>query len=204
MIRKLMFIGGLVLLSVTAFSQAQFALGVKGGLNFATFDVQDVAASLDNKTGYHAGAFALLKVAKFGIQPEFIFSQQGTKIKNASGRYSADFTYLNVPIMLKCYLIGGLNIHFGPQFGFLRDGDGVFIDANGDIHDTGKLKELYRQSDMSIGVGAGWDLPFGLTIDARYNIGLEKIDNDANALAAKNQVIQVSVGYKIIKLGGGK
>jgi hypothetical protein len=54
-------------------------------------------------------------------------------------------------------------------------------------------------------VGAGWDLPFGLTIDARYNFGLSDIkvqpSNSTQPIALKNKVLQVSVGYKLIKLG---
>jgi hypothetical protein len=93
--------------------------------------------------------------------------------------------------MLKLYLIAGLNLQAGPQFGFLTTAE---IDGE-------DVKELYKKSDVSVGLGAGWDLPFGLTIDARYNLGLSKINDGAADSAVKNQVIQVSLGYKLIKLG---
>ena len=50
-------------------------------------------------------------------------------------------------------------------------------------------------------LGVGWDLPFGLTLDARYNLGLSKINAGTNNVETKNQVFQISAGFKIIKLG---
>ena len=61
-----------------------------------------------------------------------------------------------------------------------------------------------KSSDFTVGLGLGWDLPFGLTLDARYNLGLSKIYEDAprnQTENAKNQVFQFSLGYKLIKLG---
>jgi hypothetical protein len=50
-------------------------------------------------------------------------------------------------------------------------------------------------------MGIGWDLPMRLSIDARYNLGLTQIEDDASIEATKNQVFQISVGYKLIKFG---
>lgn len=180
----------IMMVAVTgAYAQAQLAIGVKGGLNFAKLDVEDVSAK--NRTGFHGGAFALIKLTKIGIQPEIIFSQQGSKFTFDGQDYKSNFSYVNIPVMLKLYLVAGLNLQAGPQFGFLTsakvDGDDV--------------KDLYKKSDVSVGLGAGWDLPFGLTVDARYNLGISKIENDAALAATKNQVIQISLGYKLIKLG---
>ena len=45
--------------SQLASAQAQFAVGIKGGLNFANVDVKKSAGeNYDSRTGYHAGAFA--------------------------------------------------------------------------------------------------------------------------------------------------
>jgi hypothetical protein len=55
--------------------------------------------------------------------------------------------------------------------------------------------------DLSAALGLGWDLPFGLTIDARYNLGLSDISDFEGSETAKNQVFQLSVGFKLIKFG---
>jgi len=176
-------------LSASAWGQAQFALGIKGGLNFAKLDVEDV--STKNRTGFHGGAFALIKLTKIGIQPEIIFSQQGTKLKIDGDNAEANFNYINIPVIVKLYTVAGINLQVGPQFGFI---------SKAEIEGT-SVKDAIKKSDLSLALGAGWDLPFGLTIDARYNLGLSKIDDDASLSAIKNQVIQVSLGFKLIKIG---
>ena len=60
-------------IATVSYSQAEVALGIKGGLNFANIDVSSSSAAYNSKTGYHAGAFLLIKLSKIGIQPEIIF-----------------------------------------------------------------------------------------------------------------------------------
>ncbi len=186
----------LVLLSSGAFAQAQFSVGLKGGLNFANLDVSSAQNTYNNRTGYHFGAFTLLKFSQIGIQPEVIFSQQGSKVDADFGNFESNFSYVNIPVMLKLYTIAGINLQAGPQFGFLMN-DPVIKDPQGQT-----IENAYKKSDISLGLGAGWDLPFGITLDARYNLGLSKIDDAPNVESTRNQVWQVSLGYKFIKLGG--
>ncbi|NOT76244.1 MAG: PorT family protein [Cyclobacteriaceae bacterium] len=181
----------------TAQGQAQLALGIKGGLNFANIS-GDAGTTYDGRTGYHAGAFFLAKFGKIGLQPEVIFSQQGTSIKYNGGSLENNFSYVNIPIILKLYLVGGVNLQAGPQFGFLTSAKGDTFDINGNKI-TQDIKDNVKSSDVSIGLGAGWDLPFGLTIDARYNLGIT--DNANSGGSAKNQVFQLSAGFKLLKFG---
>jgi hypothetical protein len=51
-------------MSATVFSQAQFSLGLKGGLNFANIDASSPGETYENRTGYHFGAFGLFKFYK--------------------------------------------------------------------------------------------------------------------------------------------
>jgi hypothetical protein len=194
----------LILLSVFSFSiansQVQFALGVKAGPNFANLDANSsVGENYKNRTGFHGGAFALIKLTKIGIQPELLFSQQGSKFTFDSGDGEANFDYINIPIILKLYTVAGINLQAGPQFGFLSGGE-VKQTVSG-ITSTRDAKDFYKGSDFSLALGLGWDLPFGLTLDARYNLGLSKINDGQNADQLKNQVFQLSAGFKIIKLG---
>lgn len=177
--------------SASAFSQAQFSLGVKGGLNFANLDVSSLSGTYNNRTGYHLGAFGLFKFSKIGIQPEIIFSEQGSEVKDPQlGSFESNFSYVNIPIILKLYTVAGINLQAGPQFGFL---------TSAKLGDE-SIKDEIKGSDVSLGLGVGWDLPFGLTIDGRYNLGLSDVSDDS-ASEIKNQVWQVSVGYKLFKFG---
>jgi hypothetical protein len=190
-------------ISFTGFSQAQLAIGLKGGLNLSKFDIHENAASnVNNRTGYHGGIFALVKIASFGIQPEVLFSKQGTNFTYNSTNYKANFDYINVPVMLKLYLPLGLNIQAGPQFGFKTTDDLKAAVSGGST--TAVAANFKKNKDTSIAVGAGWDLPFHLVIDARYVIGLSDIKfqpTPTQPVTFKNKVVQISVGYKFIKLG---
>ncbi|MBX7125209.1 MAG: PorT family protein [Cyclobacteriaceae bacterium] len=188
------------MIAVQGYSQAQFALGLKGGLNFSNLDVkQSAGANYNNRTGYHAAAFALIKFTKIGIQPEIQFSRQGSKYTFNSQDFDANFDYINVPILLKLYTIGGLNLQAGPQVGFMSTAQ-LKSTVSG-ITSTQDVKDYSKKSDVSLAAGIGWDLPFGLTIDARYIFGLSKINDNVSIPDTKNKTIQVSVGYKLIKLG---
>lgn len=188
-----------------AFSQVQLAVGVKGGPNFAKINTD--ASAMENyksRTGFHGGAFVLIKATKIGIQPEVIFSQQGSKVEVNSQDLESSFSYVNIPIMLKLYTVAGINIQAGPQFGFVNSAEAPVFDEINQQWTVQDVKNRAKNSDVTIGLGLGWDLPFGLTIDARYNLGLSKIYDQAPSQQtedAKNQVIQVSVGYKLFKLG---
>lgn len=189
-----------------AFAQAQLAIGIKAGPNFATIDTKASASeNYKNRTGFHGGAFVLIKAAKIGVQPEIIFSQQGSKVTINSEKFESNFSYVNIPIMLKLYTVAGINIQAGPQFGFVTNAEAPIQDQlNPGSYKVQDVKDKMKSSDFTVALGLGWDLPFGLTIDARYNLGLSKIYDQAPSTTtedAKNQVFQLSLGYKLIKLG---
>ena len=186
----------------TVYGQAAVSLGLKGGLNFANVNTSSVGAAYDSRTGYHVGAFVGIKFAKFAIQPELIYSQQGSTVKINTSNFDANFSYMNIPVIFKFYIIGGFNLQAGPQFGFLMSATGP-VDPTGTCSPTttGDIKNQFSSSDISVGLGAGFDLPLKLSIDARYNLGVSDINSTAASSAVKNQVFQLSLGYKLFKFG---
>lgn len=196
----------LVLVSQQAYSQAEVAFGVKGGPNFSTINTESSASeNYKNRTGFHGGAFVLVKVAKFGIQPEITFSQQGSKVVINSKNFESNFSYVNIPIILKLYTIAGINLQVGPQFGFVTSAEAPIQDQlNPGTYKVADVKDKMKSSDFTVALGLGWDLPFGLTLDARYNLGISKIYDQApsqETVNGKNQVMQISLGYKLLRLG---
>ena len=141
---------------------------------------------------------------KIGIQPEILFSKQGANFTANTTSVEANFDYINVPILLKLYLAGGLNLQLGPQFGFLTASELVSTTAG--VKTTQDVKSYFDKNyDMAVAAGIGWDLPFGVTLDARYNFALTDVEFKATTSSSpvyfKNQVIQISLGYKLFKLG---
>lgn len=170
-------------IGTTAFSQS-IDLGIKAGMNFAS--ITD-ASNLSNKTGFQAGVFGGIKFTdKVGIQADILYSQQGAKFD--FGKFDLD--YINIPIVLKYYLVQGLNLQAGPQFGFVVKDD-IETDNNG----GGSTKFSAENADVSGVVGAGYDFPLGLRVDARYNFGLTEIVDGAKS---KNSVISLALGYSFL------
>lgn len=183
-----------------SFGQVQFAVGIKGGPNFANINTEESAgANYKNRTGFHLGAFAQIRGERIGFQPELLFSQQGSTIKfSGSPDIKSNFTYVNIPLLLKLYTVAGINLQVGPQIGLLTSAE----------VDDDDIKDELKKTDFSLALGVGWDLPFGLTLDGRYNWGLSDINDNvgqgsgASPGTIKNQVWQFSVGYKLFKFGG--
>ncbi|WP_408583014.1 outer membrane beta-barrel protein, partial [Myroides odoratimimus] len=53
----------------------------------------------------------------------------------------------------------------------------------------------FKSFDFGVNFGAGYELPMGVFFDARYNVGLSKVNKEGSE-ASKNGVFQLSVGYK--------
>lgn len=198
------------ILSITLFlslallneTSAQVSIGIKAGPNFSSINTK---ASADEnykmRTGFHGGGFVLFKFSKIGIQPEVLFSQQGSTVRINQEDLKSNFSYVNVPIIVKLYTVAGINLQVGPQFGFLTTAKSNYDPTTRQrLNSTEDVTEAYNKSDMTLALGVGWDLPFGLTVDGRYNWGLSDIKSGGGD-AVRNQVWQFSVGYKLFKFG---
>jgi hypothetical protein len=180
-----------------AFSQAGVSLGLKGGINLDNLNTNDPAANIDGRTGYHFGAYANIKLTKFAIQPEILYSSQGTTVEfgTVANDFKQDLVYLNIPVMFKFYLAAGVNLQAGPQFGLL-------LSAEQDLPTgTQDIKDQLTGSDLSAALGVGWDAPFGLNLTARYLLGLGEVGDDPTIPDFKSRTFQISIGYKLFGIG---
>jgi hypothetical protein len=185
-----------IIVSFFAFAQ-ETAFGIKGGLNLTSLNVKDPKASYNSRTGFHAGIFLRGKFNKVAIQPEaLLFTQNGDIKSSLFGTAQESFTYLSVPVMLKFYPVGGLNLQLGPQFGFLLDGERKYDTFLGS--GSQDIKDYYKSSDMSVSFGGGYDFGFGLGLDVRYNLGVKDINNAANGDPVKSRVFLISLGWNFI------
>ncbi len=184
--KKLFFAVCITLIGSTAFAQ-DLDLGIKAGVNFA--NISDVDVDLSNRTGFQAGIFAGVKFGeKVGLQADMLYSQQGAEFDG--GEF--DLSYINVPVVLKYYLVNGLNIQAGPQFGFVVD-DKITFEVFDDISTKAKAEDF----DLSGVVGAGYDFPFGVRLDARYNFGLTDVSKE-KGVEGKNSVFSLALGYSFL------
>ncbi len=166
----------MIFLAALTVSNAQISGGIKGGLNFANVDA---TGDPDGKTGFHFGAFANIGLAGISLQPEILYSTKGAD--------DFDLTYVEVPILLKKNFAKVVNIHLGPQFGFLTKAESNDVD----------VKDFVKGTDLSLAVGGGLDLPMGLSAGLRYVLGLSDINDFDGGDEIKNRTFQVYVGYRL-------
>jgi Outer membrane protein beta-barrel domain len=210
-----------VLLTAVAYGQAQIDLGLKGGVNFALVNSVSTAVSTYGvQTGYHGGAYAMFKFGNVAVQPEIIYSSEGQQYKYVQAGFpnlKSTFGYINVPVLLKVYVAEGFNFQGGPQFGFLTNSMGYTYATRPTLGAPPaityqSLGDYVKYYDISFALGAGLDLPFGLNFTLRYNAGLTDINKltGSNTVgptsafgtsAAKSEVFQISVGYRLFKIG---
>ncbi|CAH0336514.1 hypothetical protein FVB9288_02219 [Flavobacterium sp. CECT 9288] len=177
--------------------------GVKGGLNLANIsgDVEDNSS----KIGFNVGGFVEIKVSdKFSVQPELLFSTQGTKFEESGSGFSAEvkynLSYLNIPVMAKYYAADKFSLEFGPQIGFLTSAKADFTATESGVTESGKedVKDDFESIDFGLNFGAGYDLTEKLSLGLRYNLGLSNIGKFEAGDDSKlnNSVLSLSFGYK--------
>ncbi len=197
--KKMFFIAALAVFGMTS-ADAQVSFGVKAGPQLTNFVGSDVEES-DMKVGFNVGGYANIRFSEqLAFQPELLFSLQGDKyeetILGQDVKYKSNFSYINVPLMMKWYAYEGLNFEFGPQVGFnvgakgkVEGGDSSF---EGDIDDVSGV-------NFGLNIGAGYELPMGLNFGIRYGRGLNSVytleDTNGDKFKIYNSTIALGVGY---------
>jgi opacity protein-like surface antigen len=185
----------LLLLSGTAVSaQAwsdSFQLGARAGLNFATV-AGDGYDSPDARTGFYAGLVAEAPITeRLSLQPEVFYSGQGFDITDEPDRQDAEFQlgYIQVPVLLKAYLIDGLNLHAGPQFGFKvnEEVDARPLEDGGDF-DTDSIQSF----DFQLTGGVEYKLLGSFIVQGRYTYGFSELVENVDG---HTSVLSLGVGF---------
>lgn len=168
-------------------------LGLKGGLNVASWD-HSQNQNLNSRIGYHAGLFANIPVSyPISIQPEVVYSSQGVKYTEAGFEHSLALNYVNIPVMVQANVGKGFYAQVGPQLGILTSVDDEVNDT-----ETGFFqKNDFKSTDVALGVGLGFKGLSGFGVDARYNLGLTNINNTGLNANIKNNVLQVGLQLQL-------
>lgn len=156
-------------------TQAQdIDFGIKAGMNYAS--ISDTEADPDNRLGFTGGIFVGARFNALSVTAEALFSQQGAEFDSEK----VDLDYALVPIIAKIHFLRIFNIQAGPQFSFLVN--------ESDVVESEKL-------DVSGAVGLGLNLPSGLRVDARYNVGFTDTFKGAEG---KNRFYSIALGYSFL------
>ncbi len=177
--------------------ERDIAIGVKGGVNFATVTGDDFG-SPDSRTSFHVGLVTEFPMNDLlSIQAEALYSGQGFKgnFKGFDGdKVEYQLDYISIPVLAKIYVTRGLSLEVGPQFSF-KINDEFDFNPNSNNGDINLENTSFAAKDFEVAVGAGltFQTEMGLFASGRYNYGLTEIIENTDI---KNSVFQVSVGYK--------
>ncbi len=178
-----------LLLSVGAANAQNANIGVKGGLN-AFMLTNDNNTLKNTKLGYHLGLIGHFHISeKFALQPELVYSLQGSKYTILGSEVNLNLNYLNVPVLFQYMFNNGFRVQAGPQLGFLAGAKTKIGSTKTTVTDG------YETIDFSLTAGVSFIDPrsdFG--IDLRYNHGFTNVIKNANP-NAYNRGIQLGIFY---------
>lgn len=190
--------------------------------NAGSYDLDDGTELKKKMTvGYIIGGEAEYQFAKkFSVAAGVNFTSQGcawddfdywedgvkVKIKDQSDILG----YVKIPIVANYYIFKGFAVKTGVQFGFLVAskfyahgkadmdilGDGVNREV--DLYGTVDVKDQYQKFDFSIPIGVSYQFKVPIVIDARYQLGLTRLNKQTyeGVKNSKNSVFSLTVGYK--------
>ncbi len=186
--RKLSTLTVMAFLTFLSVNSQDFGFGVKGGVNVAsvggnTYGGITGLSSFGSKISFHFGGIAEIPISeKMAVQPELLYSSQGSKWPINSAGNNLKLDYLNLPLMAKYYIIEGLSVEAGPLAGFL-----ISTNAN---------KDDFKSFDIAVGIGASYKIGNNLFVGLRYNKGISNINANSDFEGNnQNNVFQISGGY---------
>jgi hypothetical protein len=186
--KRIMIISAVVIL--IAFSSNLHAqgvgLGIRVGANFANQSISN--ASTESITGFHGGAYLVLAFSeKWAIQPELLFSSQGSEVPDINEVKELD--YFSIPVLLRYKPASFLSIEAGPQISSLLSA----VNKSGD-----SIKDEFKNSDFGLALGTTVHLPLGLNAGLRYVWGFTNIDDLQADQEVKNKMFQIYVGWTFL------
>lgn len=169
---------------LAARAQSKASIGIKAGANFSAwtgapiFDVQ-------LRNSFHAGILANLPLNKnLSLQPEMIYSDEGTKIPGGKILMS----YVKVPLLVRYQHITGFHIEAGPQLGLRMRAKSKMKD-NPEEDATNQIYPI--EASLAAGFGFQWSPDWDISL--RYNAGLSVIGYSDNKI--RSSAIAVGIAY---------
>lgn len=168
--KKFLLVAAFAVFGLMSINAQETSFGVKAGVDIASATVESSGVSASaSETGFYGGLFAEIGISDtFMFQPEVLF----VAIK--------DLNQISIPLMAKFGVSEEFNILAGPSLSLLLDtADGV------------------KSFNYGIEAGVSYDISEELFAEARYNLGLANLVEDApDGVSYKLSGIFIGVGYR--------
>lgn len=171
--------------------QAQFRLGIAGGINMANLNADRETARLWTwGSGLSLEYYVSDKIA---IRAEPMFLNKGGTIEGKSNnpRIEVELTYLDVPILFKYDLNKPEDAYIiaGPSIGYINTSE-LGIELNNRIFKA-DIKDISEKLDIGAVIGVGINIPFYLGtmfLETKYQIGFTNIPKNGSFTAEWNDI----------------
>ena len=185
--KKLMMIAAMMVATLTVSAQqatGSFSIIPKAGINLSNV-AGDVSGN-SIKIGLVAGAEGMYQVNQLlGLSAGVLYSMQGCEGENDS---KANYDFINIPLLANFYVAPNFALKIGLQPAFVVSAKSKYDKVEYDV------KDAMQSITFDVPIGASYEIS-NFVIDARYNLGLAKINKNGGSI--RNSVIQLTVGYKI-------
>ena len=224
--KKILMIAAMMVATMTAsaqYEQGTFSLQPKIGAtasqlsNLPDLDIPEFSQTLEKSPtgGAMVGVEAEYQALKWlGISAGVHFSEQGSGWKDQKVKVDGidskikdtkvNTTNILVPITANFYIVKGLALRTGVQFGFLTRAELKSTVEAKDGETTSrssveqKCTDEFKKFDISIPIGISYEFNNHIVLDMRWNQGISKVNKESEPgeKDSRNQVLLLSVGYK--------
>ncbi|HCS36347.1 MAG TPA: hypothetical protein DIW48_06575 [Sphaerochaeta sp.] len=180
--------------------------GVSAGGSLSFVDSTSTDTEGTPRYGFTGGVFgefafySIENVVDFSAQPGVYYAMKGYN-QTAPSEVEAVINYIEIPVLLKASV--PLNLPVQP---YILVGPALSVKLNSEwtpnaLEGASELNEELTLLDYGIVMGAGVDLDMGISIDARFNLGLSQITKGSTYLETqemKNRYVSLMVSYNIL------
>lgn len=201
----------LLTLSLGFSALSQTSVGIRGGLNLATLSdsktlEDEIGLDRELLIGFSVAAIAEIGVTEdFFVQPEIAYTRKGIALSGTTAGIRGDVAltldYFDLFLLGK-YKIGEGPISgylaAGPQLGYANSGKTKLEFGSIKEEDDVDLDEDFNRFEVGISAGGGISITIDggpvLFFDARYVLGLTKLNDDDSDDKIKNRGIGINLG----------
>ena len=183
-----------LLASAQTVSAQGLHVGVKAGVASSTVEFQETDVAFDRRTGFLAGVFVTLPVARWlTLQPEALYVTKGGSLAEGAPT-DLELDYLELPVLVRVPVARGLFATAGPSFAYRLRARSLTTFA-GETEEIDLADEIER---WDVGMAAGLGIALGrLDVEARYTHGMRSIDAGADGSpGVKNRTFALSAGFR--------
>lgn len=168
--KKLLLSAVVAVFAIANVNAQDVKFGLKAGADFASVKFKADGENLStSETGFYVGAFA-----EVGISESFIFQPELLYVT------IDDFDQIAIPLLAKFPVSEEFNILAGPALGILLD-----------------TQEGMKSFNFGLEAGISYDISENFLIEARYNLGLANLIEDApSGYSARLNGFFAGIGYR--------